>query len=169
MVGQVVAVDRGDHRVAQAHPGDRARDPRRLERVVPGRLAGLDVAEAAAAGAGVAEDHEGRRAALPALADVGARRLLADRVQVLAVDQLGQLAVARPAGRRHLEPGRLACARIDRLGPRARCARPSHRALSVSVVVAAIAATYLRGRGDGRLEPRARDRPARRPSAPASS
>ena len=49
----------------------------------PGRAAGGDVAEAAAAGAGVAGDHEGGRAARPALADVRAGGLLADR------DQLG--------------------------------------------------------------------------------
>ena len=88
VVGQVVAVDARDDRVAQAHPRDRARDARGLERVVPRRLAGLDVAEAAAARARVAEDHERRGAALPALADVRARGLLADRVQVLVADQL---------------------------------------------------------------------------------
>ena len=37
VVGQVVAVDRGDHRVAQAHLLHLGRDPQRLERVVPGR------------------------------------------------------------------------------------------------------------------------------------
>ena len=88
----------------------RARDAQRLERVVPGRLAGLDVAEAAAARAGVAEDHERGGAALPALADVGAGRLLADRVQPLRLDHVGQLAVLRAAGRRDLEPRRLAAA-----------------------------------------------------------
>ena len=102
--------------MAQAHARDRARHARRLERVVPGRLAGLDVAEAAAAGARVAEDHERRGAALPALADVGAGRLLADGVQVLLADQLGQLAVARAAGRGHLEPRRLALAQRADLG-----------------------------------------------------
>ena len=88
VVGQVVAVDRGDDGVAQAHLLDLGRDPHRLQRVVPGRLAGLHVAEAAAAGADVAEDHEGRGAALPALADVRAVRLLADRVEVLRADRL---------------------------------------------------------------------------------
>src|SRR3954468_4718218 len=116
VVGQVVAVDARDDRVAQAHLGDRARHAQRLERVVPGRLARLDVAEAAAPGAGVAEDHEGGGAALPALPDVGARRLLADRVQPLRADEVGQLAVLGPAGRRHLEPRRLAAAeRLDLL------------------------------------------------------
>ena len=84
--------------------------PRGLQRVVPGRLARLDVAEATPAGARVAEDHERGRAPLPALADVRAGRLLADRVQVLGLDERGQLAVLRAAGRRHLEPRRLAAA-----------------------------------------------------------
>ena len=108
VVGEIVAVDGGDHRVLQAHPLDLVCDAQRLERVVPGRLAGLDVAEAAAAGADVAEDHEGRRAALPALADVRAVRLLADGVQVVGLDRLLQAAVGRPAGGGNLEPGRLA-------------------------------------------------------------
>ena len=116
LVGQVVAVDGGDDGVAQAHARDRARDARGLERVVPGRLAGLDVAEAAAARARVAEDHERGGAALPALADVGAGGLLADGVQVLRADQLGQLAVALPAGGGHLEPGRLALAQRAHVG-----------------------------------------------------
>ena len=94
-----------------------ARHPGRLERVVPRRLARLDVAEAAAAGARVAEDHERRRAALPALADVRARRLLADRVEVLGLDQPLELAVLRAAGRRHLEPRRLARAERLHVGP----------------------------------------------------
>ena len=100
-----------------------ARDACRLERVVPGRLAGLDVAEAAAPRAGVAEDHERRGAALPALADVRAGGLLADRVEVLRLDQRLQLAVARPAGGGHLEPRRLAA--LVRLDVRARA--PSGR------------------------------------------
>ena len=108
VVGEVVAVDAGDDRVAQAHLGDAARDAGGLERVVPRRLAGLDVAEAAAPRARVAEDHERRGSALPALADVGAGGLLADRVQVLGFDQRLELAVALAAGRRHLEPRRLA-------------------------------------------------------------
>src|SRR5213078_1681729 len=97
-----------DHRVAQAHPGDGAGDAQRLQRVVPGRLAGLDVAEPAAPRARVAEDHERGRAALPAVADVRAGGLLADRVEVLGVDLPAQLAIARAAGQRHLEPRRLA-------------------------------------------------------------
>ena len=110
VVGQVVAVDARDDGVAQPHPRDAARHARGLERVVPRRLAGLDVAEAAAARAGVAEDHEGGRAAIPAVADVGAGGLLADRVQVLGLDARAQLAVARAAGCGDLEPRGLAIA-----------------------------------------------------------
>src|SRR4051812_13025441 len=117
VVGQVVAVHGGDDRVAQPHLRDRAGDAQRLERVVPGRLARLDVAEAAASRARVAEDHERGRAALPALADVRARGLLAYRVQVLGADQVGQLAVAWAARRRDLEPRRLALADRPDVGP----------------------------------------------------
>src|SRR5262249_39069877 len=85
----------------------------------PRRLAGLDVAEPAAARARVAEDHERCGAALPALADVRAGRLLADRVQVLGLDARAQLAVARASGRRDLEPARLAIADREDLGAEA--------------------------------------------------
>src|ERR1700733_3380366 len=117
LVGEVVAVDRGDDGVAQSHARDRARDAGGLERVVPGGLAGLDVAEATAARAGVAEDHERGGASLPALADVRAGGLLADGVQVLIANQLRELAVALPAGGRHLEPRRLALAQRPHVGP----------------------------------------------------
>src|SRR5439155_2745994 len=109
-VGQVVAIHARDHGVPETHLRHAASDARRLERVVPRRLAGLDVAEATPPGAGVAEDHERGGAALPALADVRAGGLLADRVQVLGLDQLRQLAVLRAARRRNLEPWRLALA-----------------------------------------------------------
>ena len=117
VVGQVVAIDAGDDRMAEPHLRHRAGDAQRLERVVEGRLAGLDVAEAAAARAGVAEDHERRRAALPAVADVRAGGLLADRVQALVADHPVELAVALPARRRHLEPARLAAAEGQRVRP----------------------------------------------------
>ena len=62
---------------------DGDRDPQRLRAVDQVGLPVLHVAKAAAARADVAEDHEGGGAALPALADVGAVRLLADGVQAL--------------------------------------------------------------------------------------
>ena len=94
-VGQVVAGDAGDGRVAQAHRGHRLGDPARLVGVELGRLAGVDLAEVAAPGALVAADEEGRLAVLPALVDVGAAGLLAHRVQALALDQAAQLGVLR--------------------------------------------------------------------------
>ena len=57
------------------------------------RAAGVDEAEAAGPGAAVAEDHERGGAVGPALVDVGAAGLLADRVQVEAAHQVLQLAV----------------------------------------------------------------------------
>src|SRR6266540_3535856 len=67
--------------------------------------AGVHVAVAARARAGVAEDLEGRRSAAPALGDVGAASLLADREQVVPVDQLLDVEVARVGARRaYLHP-----------------------------------------------------------------
>src|SRR5829696_1830636 len=109
-VREVVAVDAGDDRVAQLHLLDLLRDAKRLERVVVRRLAGLDVAEAAAPRARVTQDHESRGARLPALADVRAGRLLADRVQRGAVDLRLQLQVLGRSRRLDLEPRRLALA-----------------------------------------------------------
>src|SRR5439155_4833909 len=86
------------------------RDAQRLERVVEGRLARLHVAEPAAASAGVAEDHERGGAGVPALADVRAGGLLADRVERVALDLLLQLEIARRPRHLHLEPRRLALA-----------------------------------------------------------
>ena len=57
--------------------------------------------------ADVAEDHEGRGAVLPALADVRAVRFLADRVEVELAHQLLEPEVLRPAGSANLEPARL--------------------------------------------------------------
>jgi len=130
LTGQVIAVDARDDRVPQAHPRDRTGHAQRLQRVVERRLAGLDVAEPAAARAGVAEDHERRGAALPAVADVRAGGLLADRVQPLALDHPAQLAVARAAGRRALEPFGLAVAERPHLAhlQHARAARVGARA-----------------------------------------
>ena len=115
-VGDVVAVDRGDDDVLQAHLRGRLREAERLERVGRrARLARVDVAVAARARAGVAEDLERRRAAAPALGDVRAARLLADRVQALAVEQLAHLEVARVRARRaHLHPLRAAGPLSDR-------------------------------------------------------
>ena len=86
-VGQVVARDAGDHDVLEAQRADRLGDPARLVVVEPGGPAGLDRAEPARPGAGVAEDHDRGRALVPALPDVRAAGLLADRVERQAAEQ----------------------------------------------------------------------------------
>src|SRR5947207_13298537 len=63
-----------------------------------------DVAVAARARAGAAEDHERRRAVMPALADVGAVRLLADGVESEPAHQLLEPAIVLRARRAHLQP-----------------------------------------------------------------
>ena len=69
------------------------RDAARLVVIEPGRPAGLDRAEAARPGAGVAQDHDRRGALVPALPDVRAVGLLADRVQVEAAEQALEVVV----------------------------------------------------------------------------
>ena len=100
-VGDVVAVDRGDDDVLELHLRRSLADAERLEcvgRIL--RLAGVDVAVAAGAGARVAENLEGRRAAPPALGDVRAAGLLADGVQREAVQKLLDVEVAAVGARR---------------------------------------------------------------------
>src|SRR5205085_11012946 len=105
-VREIVAVDRGDDDVLEIHLGRGFGEPQRLERVRwVLRLAGVDVAVAARAGAGVAKDLKRRRPAAPAFGDVRAAGLLADRVQQLPVDQLFDVEVVRVRARgAHLHP-----------------------------------------------------------------
>ena len=114
-VGEVVARDAGDRRVAQPHRLHALGDPARLVAVEGGRLAGVDLAEVAAAGALVAADEEGRLAVLPALVDVGAAGLLAHRVQALALDQVAQLGELGTHLRAGLDPLGLALDRDGRV------------------------------------------------------
>src|SRR5207237_6369938 len=79
----------------------------RLRRVVARRATMRDRAVRAVSRAHVAEDHEGGGAVLPTLANVGATRLLADRMQVERAHQLLEMQVVGPARRAHLEPTRL--------------------------------------------------------------
>ena len=98
-VGQVVAIDRRDDGVAQAHRLHRFGDAHRLVEVERGRPAVLHGAVGAGARAHVAEDHEGGGAVVPALADVRAVRVLADRVELqVAHDALEPEVVLRTRG-----------------------------------------------------------------------
>ena len=100
-VGQVVAGDARHDDVLEPERRDGLGDAARLVVVEPGRPAGLDRAEAAGPGAGVAEDHDRGGALVPALADVRAVGLLADRVQAQAAEQALEVVVV-VAGR---DPG----------------------------------------------------------------
>src|SRR5665213_2786930 len=88
--------------------------PLRLVRVEQVGSPGRDVAEGAGAGAGRSQDHYCRVLFLPALADVGARRLLADRVQTVLADQAAGCVVFRRDRRLHPYPRRFARAGIIR-------------------------------------------------------
>ena len=107
-VRQVIAVDRGDHDMAQPEPGHGIGDPGGL---VGGQRAGLasaHVAEAAGPGAGVAHDHHGGVALRPAFADIGAGGLFAHRHQPVLAHQRAGLVVDRMVGRLDADPVRLA-------------------------------------------------------------
>ena len=100
-VRQVVPIDRREHHVLEPHELDRARHVLRLLGIEPPpRIAGVDRAEAAGPGAYGAHEHDGGGAGIPAFADVGALRLLADGAQPMIANDLFR----RPR-RRHRWPG----------------------------------------------------------------
>src|ERR1039457_3555288 len=66
----------------------------------------LHRAEPAAAGTHVAQHHEGGGAVIPAFADVGAGRALADGVQAQALDEPLQVAIVLANGRGRTQPRR---------------------------------------------------------------
>ena len=109
----VVAVDGGDDGVGEAHLLNRSGDAHRLQLVEDEGAPGLHGAEAAGAGAGVAEDHEGGGAGLPALAYVRAAGFLADGVKVLLAHQALEADVVVAAGEADLQPGGLAGCLLD--------------------------------------------------------
>ena len=108
LVGEVVARDTGDRRVAQPHLLHALGDTARFVGVVVRGLAGVDLAEVAASGALRAADQEGRLAVLPALVDVGAAGLLAHGVQPLVLHEGVQRGVLGSHLRARLDPFRLA-------------------------------------------------------------
>ena len=101
----VVAIDAGDHGEAQTHGGDGFGDAARLVVIHRQRRAFLHGAEAAAARADVAQNHERGGAVVPAFAHVGAGGAFADGVQAEAVDQRFQIAIVLADGRGGAQPG----------------------------------------------------------------
>ena len=100
----VVAIDAGDHCVLQAERGHCLGDPARLVEVDGLGAALGHGAEAAAAGAEVAEHHEGGGFVVPALADVGAVGALADGVELERAGQVLEGVVVFAHGGAGLEP-----------------------------------------------------------------
>src|SRR5262245_17579880 len=103
-VGQIVAIDRRNHDVVEIQHPDGVSDPARFCRVDRRWPAMRHRAVRAGARADVAEDHERRGAVVPALADVRALRLFADRVEVQLAHQALEPQIARRAGGAHLQP-----------------------------------------------------------------
>ena len=108
---------------------DRLGDAARLVVVEPGRPAGLDGAEAAGAGARVAEDHDRGGALVPALPDVRAAGLLADRVEVQAAEQALQVVVVLAGRHPRPDPVGMAAERASSRRPPARPASPPPSAI----------------------------------------
>ena len=107
-VGELVAVDARDDGVLEAHLLRGVGDAVGLVEVELCRLAGQNGAEAAGTGTDVAEDHERRRLVVPALPDVRAAGLLADRVQVEPAHGLLDVPIDLAVGNLRLEPVRAA-------------------------------------------------------------
>ena len=100
--------------MGEAEPGDRVGDALGLVLVERIGQAGAHVAEGAGAGAGLPHDHEGRVALVPAFADVGTARLLADGGELELAHEAQRLGIDRRAGRPDADPGRLAGDRLVR-------------------------------------------------------
>src|SRR4029077_13855138 len=90
-VPQVVAVDRGDHRVLQPELGDRLRNAQWFAEVELGGPAGRHCTEPAGSRAHIAQDHERGRSAVPAVEDVRAPRLFTYSVEPARADHLLQV------------------------------------------------------------------------------
>src|SRR5262249_35160980 len=122
--------------------------PARLVGVELGGPAGVDLAEVAPPGALVTADEEGRLPVLPAFVDVGAAGLLADRVQALALDQLGELLVLRAPLELGLDPPRLAldgCRAVPYSDPQELPPLRGHRSHSFTFEFGAVTLTFGRG------------------------
>ena len=89
----VVAIDAGDDGELEAERGDGFGDTARLVEVDGVGASFGHGAESAAAGAEIAQHHEGGGPVTPALADVGAVSGLADGVQIQVAGQLLEIVV----------------------------------------------------------------------------
>ena len=107
-VAQIVAIDAGHDHILQAHVGDGAREILRLLGVRRFGPAVGDIAERAAAGADLAENHEGRGAVAEAFVDIRAASFFAHGDEPVFAQlglEVGNGITARDA---HTNPRRLA-------------------------------------------------------------
>ena len=102
----IVAIHAGHHRVLQSQHRHRLRHAPRLVVIHRHRRTLLHRAKSAAPRANIAQDHERRRAMVPAFAHVGTRRALAHRVQIQLPHQLLQLVIVVAGRRGRAQPGR---------------------------------------------------------------
>ena len=107
-IREVVAIDRRDDDVIEAHLPDGFGDARRLVGIERHRHAGRDVAEGAGAGADLAHDHEGGVLLVPALADIRAAGFLADRHEIVGLNDAAGFGVSPGVRRLDADPVRLA-------------------------------------------------------------
>ena len=110
-VFKIVAIDRGHDDMVEAERRHGGPHPRRLGGIEMVGTPGLDVAEGASPGAGVAHDHDGGVPLRPALADIGTGGLRADGVETVFAEDC-VCCVESPGIRRpDAKPGRLRKAR----------------------------------------------------------
>src|SRR6266550_2896760 len=103
---QVVAVDRCDDRMLESQLSHGFSHSSWLAQVELGRSARRHRTEPARACADIAEDHEGRGPAIPTVEDVRTTRLLADRMQPPALDDLLELLEVAALGDPDADPFR---------------------------------------------------------------
>ena len=92
-VGQIIAINRRYDDVIQSEIFDDQRDIARFLGIESGWLALVNGTKPAAARTGIAEDEKGCRLVAPALADVGAARLLTNRMKILFAQNMFQAQV----------------------------------------------------------------------------
>ena len=108
-VRQVVAVHRRQHDIPEPHQGHRVGDVGRLHRIEPtARVAGVDRAELAGAGAHRTHQHQRGGAALPALGDIGTLGFGTNGGEPVRLDDVQDFLVPGTAGQPHAQPRRLA-------------------------------------------------------------
>ena len=106
-IGQIVAIDRGQHHVFQRHQCDRIGHLHRLQRIQPTvGIAGADRAELARTRAYRTHQHQRGGAAAPAFSDIRALGLGADRVELVRIDNVTHFLIARAGGQLYPQPCR---------------------------------------------------------------